>query len=133
MKRTLTTTALLILIGAVSSPAAQTVRELWDNVDLTAAGSLQGATNGNTSFGFLSGSSWTVNAADTAVAASVLQVTPTDAIDDFIGVYPMLPASITAPATLGLRQANTNGWDSGNWATRFLDVPSRIKLNANGV
>jgi hypothetical protein len=133
MKRIITIAALISIAGVVQSNAAQIVRELWDNVAGTAGGYLQGATNGNTSFGFFAGQKWTVNPADPAATNSLLVNASNDAFDDYIKVFPMLLASATAPGTLNLAQPNTNGWDSGTWGTRLLATASQIHLNANGV
>ena len=133
MKRIITIAALLSLASVVQSNATQTVRELWDNVAGTANGYLQGATNGNTSLGFFAGLKWTVNPADPAATNALLVNASSDAFDDYLRVYPILPASATTPGTLNLPQPNTNGWDSGTWATRLLATSSDIHLNANGV
>lgn len=128
MKRILGISAALLLVSAASSHATLLVRELWDNVT-NANGLLQHQGNGTTTFGF--SGVWNVNAND-GPATNALQVSGQDINPDLYRLYPDLPLEWNAPGCLMLAQPNTNGWDSGTWATRLLGTTSRINLNANG-
>jgi hypothetical protein len=122
MKRTLAIAALLIVAGVVQSNATLLIRELWDNIP---AGNLKDKTNGTTSVGFNPIAKWTVNPADPA-ATNALTISLYDIYDDYLKVYPNLPASATAAGTLNLPQPNPNGWDSGAWAIRLLAITNQI-------
>jgi Concanavalin A-like lectin/glucanases superfamily len=128
--RALVIAALLTFAAALSSSAAQLVRELWDNIPV---GQLSGATNGTTSLGFQAAAKWTVNTSSTSVT-NVLRVVADDAWDFYMGMYDaMLPPSAGTVGTLGLLTGNTNGWDSGSWAVRRFATGSGINFSANGV
>jgi hypothetical protein len=128
MKRTIALVTTLVVASLAQSNATETVRELWDNVP---AGSLQGTTNGTTSFGFYPSAAavWNVNP-NYLAATNVLQVQDYGAEDFEVGVYVMLPASETTPESLAIPTGNTNGWNSGSWATRLLNTSSWIHFNS---
>ncbi|MFO1475205.1 MAG: immunoglobulin domain-containing protein [Verrucomicrobiota bacterium] len=132
MKKYLLRSMMAVLsASALAANGATTIRELWDDLP---AGSLQGQTNGSTSFGFFPSAAvkWTVNALDPA-ATNALQISANNNADDWmIGRYDVLPSRLTVPSTLQLSQT-TNGFESGSWAVRFLDTPARINMNTNGV
>ena len=144
MKRIIAITALLMLASLVPTRATVLVRELWDNITngvTVSSGNtpnvyLQGQTNGTTSYGFFGAAyPWTVNPADPA-ATNALLINPNSDLEDYYvadssGIA-LLPASWTAPGTLSLAEPNTNGWDSGTWATRWMALNSWIHLGVNG-
>jgi hypothetical protein len=127
--------ALLTVATVVPSRATLFVRELWDNVtNGTSIGTqlypLQGQANGTTTYGLLG--VWNLNPADPALTNNVLQVNSgLDIMSWQYAIYSDLPNSWTAPASLALAQPNTNGWDSGTWATRLMASGSWIHLNSN--
>lgn len=129
MKRTIIIAAMLAIAAVVQTSATETVRELWDNIP---AGQLKGTANGTTSLGFYSAAQkWVVNSADPAATNVFLIDASDDALDWQVGVYPMLPASMNAPGTLSMVQPNTNGWDSGSWATRLMAQSAWINFTTN--
>lgn len=134
MKRILAISSVLLLVSAASSRASLLVRELWDNVtngNQVAASTypLQGQGNGSTTAGFLG--IWNVNPNDSS-ATNTLQLNSSQDVGEFYyAIYPDLPVEWSAPGSLFLPQPNTNGWDSGTWATRLLGTTSRINLNSN--
>ncbi len=133
MKRIIAIAALLILASVAQTRATLFVRELWDNVTngtqlATGGYPLQGQANGTTTYGFLG--IWNVNPAD-PVATNALTVVTSDVSEPYYAIYPDLPESWTAPGALSLPQPNTNGWDSGTWATRLMASSSWIHLNSN--
>jgi hypothetical protein len=138
MKRIIASVTLLILASVISSHATTLVRELWDNVTngtqvTLGTYPLQGQTNGTTSYGFNAATTpWAVNAADPAATNALLVNSGQDVWDDYVKVYPNLPAQWTVGGSLFLAQPNTNGWDSGTWATRLMASSARINLNSNG-
>ncbi len=131
--------AFLTVATAVPSRATVLVRELWDNVTngtpIDALNyPLQGQGNGTTTAGLLG--VWNVNASDSALTnENVLEVASgtggQDVWDFYTSLYGYLPEQWTAPASLALRSNNTNGWDSGTWATRLMATSSWIKPNSN--
>jgi len=139
MKRIITIAALLTLGSVASSHANLFVRELWDNVTngtpqsteaSTAAYPLAGQGNGTTTYGLLG--IWNLNPADPALTNNVLQVSASDdARNDYTALYGYLPVEWTVPATMLLNAPNTNGWDSGTWATRLMATGSWIHLSSN--
>jgi len=140
MKRIIAIAALLTLATVMPSRATLFVRELWDNVTngtpmgtevATTAYPLAGQGNGTTTYGLLG--IWNLNPADPALTNGVLQVSASDdARDDYTGLYGYLPENWTVPGTMVLNAPNTNGWDSGTWATRLMATASWIHLNSNG-
>jgi hypothetical protein len=136
MKRIIAISTLLILASLGQTRATVFVRELWDNITngtSISAGTypLQGQTSGTTTYGFGPSVIWNVNPAD-PVATNALQVNSgQDVYDDYDKVYPNLPAQWTVTGTLFLAQPNTNGWDSGTWATRLMNLSSWIHQNVN--
>src|SRR6516162_4538639 len=136
MKRIIAISTLLILASLGQTRATVFVRELWDNVTngtSVSAGTylLQGQTSGTTTYGFGSSAIWNINPAD-PVATNVLLVNSgQDVWDDYDKVYPNLPAQWSVTGTLFLAQPNTNGWDSGTWATRLMNLSSWIHQNVN--
>ncbi|HEV2437737.1 MAG TPA: hypothetical protein VG077_17215 [Verrucomicrobiae bacterium] len=130
--------AFLTVATVVPSRATLLVRELWDNVtNGTPVDALnyplQGQGNGTTSYGFLG--TWNLNAADPALTNNVLLVASgqggQDVWDFYSSLYGYLPEHWTAPGSLSLTANNTNGWDSGTWATRLMAASSWIKPNSN--
>jgi hypothetical protein len=140
MKRIIAIAALSIVASALPSRATLFVRELWDNVTNGAPVNgnqypLQGQINGTTSYGYYNPTNasfaWKVNGAD-PVATNALVIGNGDIQDWQVGLYGYLPASWTAPSTLQLVGGNTNGFDSGTWATRALASSAWIHLNTSG-
>ncbi len=138
MKRIIAITTLLILASLMQTRATLLVRELWDNVtNGTAVNlgtySIQGQTNGTTSSGFLGNTApWNVNPNDLVATNALLVDSAQDVYGDYVKIYPDLPSTWTVLGSLYLAQPNTNGWDSGTWATRLLGTSSWIHLNSNG-
>jgi len=137
MKRIIAVSTLLILASVMPSHATLFVRELWDNVTNgtpVALGSypFQGQTNGTTSYGFLGNTApWNVNPADPAATNALLASSSQDVYGDYVKIYPDLPSTWTTLGSLFLAQPNTNGWDSGTWATRLMASSATIHLNSN--
>ena len=139
MKRILAIATLLTAATVFPSHATPLVRELWDNVTNGISIDplnypLQGQGNGSTTYGLLG--QWNVNAADSALTnQNVLLVASgqggQDVWDPYTALYGYLPEQWTSPASLALRANNTNGWDSGTWATRLMATASWIKPNSN--
>jgi hypothetical protein len=135
MKRIIAISTLLFIASLVPTRATVLVRELWDNVtNGTTVGvgtyPLQGQTSGTTTYGFGPSVIWNVNPADPVATNALLVNSSQDVWDDYDKVYPNLPAQWTVTGTLFLAQPNTNGWDSGTWATRLMSSSSWIHLNA---
>ncbi len=78
---------------------------------------------------------WNLNPADPALTNNVLLVASgqggQDVWDFYSGLYGYLPEQWTSPGALSLTANNTNGWDSGTWATRLMASSSWIKPNSN--
>jgi hypothetical protein len=131
--------AFLTVVIVVPSRATLLVRELWDNVTNgipidTLNYPLQGQGTGTTTYGLLG--QWNVNSTDPALTnENVLEVASgtggQDVWDFYSSLYGYLPEQWTAPGSLSLRSNNTNGWDSGTWATRLMATSSWIKPNSN--
>jgi len=138
MKRIIAIAGLSILASVIPSHATLFLRELWDNVTNVAPVNgvyqLQGQVNGTTSYGFYNPTNasfaWKVNTADPA-ATNALTVGNGDIMNWQMGLYGYLPTEWTAAGSLALVGGNTNGFDSGSWATRPMASSAWIHLNTN--